>query len=696
MGDSTSAPPASLPHPVARGWWRRAPALGACVLAGLLGAFFAPLDAVSRAGADPSSDSLLSRPGAALRAARELAADGEVGEAETLLTRVAERHPLIADYAEWLRLRILVEDERWREAADIGVWRHSESPLEADFARLLGDAHAGLGDEVGARRLWDSARRASSGESEAAALLVAIARSYERTGDETAAAGAYLEVWSSYPLAPVAREATERLAALEQELGRPLRNAVQERRRGDTFFRANRNQEALAAYDRVLASHSLSPAERTIAQRGRAETLFRMRRYPEAAEVFASLPQDDEVRIARARCFARSGDPEGAARALETIGRESRGEQAARASLLAGLLLDGEGETDRAQELFDVVVRTGGASNWADEALWQLGWNAYRAGRYPEAMGHFARLEARTQDPIGALRPRYWRARSAQRADLPGHDAELAAIARSYPLSYYGWRASALVVGNEGTLERGVVPVGTAALTPAALARPEILLEADLREHALAELDRLFPRARGLADRLALAELYGDAGNDHRAQRLMMEAYEGALSRLPSDGEAEVWWHAWPLPWPDDVRALASRGGGVEPALIYSVMREESGYRPTALSVAGARGLLQLMPDTAARLARQAGLPEPSPESLFDPRVNLDLGSRYLAQLLARFDGRISAAVASYNAGPEAVSRWIQGNSFSDDEWVEAIPYEQTRAYTKRVLRSLNAYRVLY
>jgi soluble lytic murein transglycosylase len=102
------------------------------------------------------------------------------------------------------------------------------------------------------------------------------------------------------------------------------------------------------------------------------------------------------------------------------------------------------------------------------------------------------------------------------------------------------------------------------------------------------------------------------------------------------------------------------------------------------------------MPDTAARLARQAGLPEPSPEALYDPRVNLDLGSRYLDQLLGRFGGRISAAVASYNAGPEAVSRWLQGSTLADDEWVEAIPYEQTRAYTKRVLRSINAYRVLY
>ena len=120
-----------------------------------------------------------------------------------------------------------------------------------------------------------------------------------------------------------------------------------------------------------------------------------MRRYPEAAEAFAAVPQDDETRIARARCFARSGDVEGAARELERIGQQSRSEQGARARLLAGLLLEGEGETERALELFDAVVRTGGTSNWADEALWQLGWGAYRAGRFTDAMGHFARLEAR-------------------------------------------------------------------------------------------------------------------------------------------------------------------------------------------------------------------------------------------------------------------------------------------------------------
>jgi soluble lytic murein transglycosylase len=124
-------------------------------------------------------------------------------------------------------------------------------------------------------------------------------------------------------------------------------------------------------------------------------------------------------------------------------------------------------------------------------------------------------------------------------------------------------------------------------------------------------------------------------------------------------------------------------------------MREESAYRPTVVSVVGARGLLQIMPETGERLAQELALADFDPDDLFEPAVNIRLGSHYLRTLLIRFDGQLSAAIASYNAGPNAVVRWIDPE-LDDDEWVEAIPYDQTRAYVKRVLRSLYAYRVLY
>ena len=123
----------------------------------------------------------------------------------------------------------------------------------------------------------------------------------------------------------------------------------------------------------------------------------------------------------------------------------------------------------------------------------------------------------------------------------------------------------------------------------------------------------------------------------------------------------------------------------------------DSGSTVLAVSWAGARGLLQIMPDTGSVLARDAGLERFDPDDLFVPRINIRLGSLYLDQLTRRFDGNASAAIASYNAGPEATARWlVESPDVEDDVWVESIPYRQTREYVKRVLRSVHAYRELY
>jgi soluble lytic murein transglycosylase len=102
------------------------------------------------------------------------------------------------------------------------------------------------------------------------------------------------------------------------------------------------------------------------------------------------------------------------------------------------------------------------------------------------------------------------------------------------------------------------------------------------------------------------------------------------------------------------------------------------------------------MPDTAARLARDAGIDGFAPSQLVRPELNLRLGALYLDRLTQRFDGALEAVAASYNAGPEAVSGWRRETARPADEWVEAIPYDETRGYAKRVLRSLHVYQTLY
>ncbi|MBW1684332.1 MAG: lytic transglycosylase domain-containing protein [Deltaproteobacteria bacterium] len=443
-------------------------------------------------------------------------------------------------------------------------------------------------------------------------------------------------------------------------------------------------------------SGTLNAADARRARRQRAHTLFRLRRYTDATRAFAALEPDAENRIAHARSVARAGQPERAGQELEEIAREVRGLQGERAALLAALLWEGEGEVERARGLYRSLAGAAAGSSYSLAALWRLGWDAYRNGRYEEALEQLEQLEPRVTDPVGALRARYWHARAAERAGHEGAAEAFGAIAREFPLSYYGWRAAARAALGPSESPAPEIELGRVELAPRALARPRILLEAGLLESARAELDILYVRAAGLDDRLALAELYAEAGDFHRPQRLMVGAYKHNLARGPAPGPVEIWWHAWPAPFRDAVLGSTQRRSGLDPALVYAVMREESGYRPEVLSVSGARGLLQLMPETAERVARREALPEFSADDLFLPSINIELGTAYLDELLVRFSGRTSAAVGSYNAGPHRVAEWLVDASPEDDEWVENIPYDQTRGYVKRVLRSVHAYRVLY
>jgi soluble lytic murein transglycosylase len=666
--------------------------MGACLAGSAVAVPEGWFDAVELDAVDAA---LLERPGAALRHARDSVRAGETARAERLLSAIALQHPVVADVADLERMRLYVLTGRNDEAIALAEgWSHADSPLRAAVHTELGRAYAERGDEEAARAAWLLALDETPGDAARATLLLELARSYHRSGDAASAGERLLEIWTRYPTAPEAEEAEAGLERLEHEGQPPLRAAARTRERGDVLFRERHNEAALAAYERALALGGLDRRAAQRARTQRAHTLFRMRRYSEAAEAYAALPRNAENRIARARSVARAGDPKGAAAELERIASDVRGVDGARARLLAALLWSDEGEEQRAGRLYRSLAA--GRSGYATAALWRLGWQAYRQGRFEEAIARFDELGERETHPIANLRSRYWRARAAERAGHEGAAEEFGAIAREFPLSYYGWRASSRAA--LGTLEAPPPRLleKPSVLRPRELERARILLEAGLVELAREELDRLYVRVDGLEDRLALAGLYADSGDHHRPQRLVVEAYAVTLARGPGSGPVELWWYAWPLPFQDAVRSATATRHGLPQELVYAVMREESGYRPEVLSVSGARGLLQLMPETAERVAHREDLAPVDADDLFLPDVNIAIGSAYLDELLMRFSGRASAAIGSYNAGPHRVVRWLEQTAGDDDEWVEDIPYDQTRSYVKRVLRSVHAYRVLY
>ncbi|HSC70328.1 MAG TPA: lytic transglycosylase domain-containing protein, partial [Candidatus Methylomirabilis sp.] len=158
----------------------------------------------------------------------------------------------------------------------------------------------------------------------------------------------------------------------------------------------------------------------------------------------------------------------------------------------------------------------------------------------------------------------------------------------------------------------------------------------------------------------------------------------------------EFWQCLYPLGHFSQVRQQATQQG-LDPYLVTAVIREESAFAPRALSRAGARGLMQLMPDTAEQVARRYKVALASPPPLESPEVNIQLGTMHLAELLKGNGGSLSLALASYNAGEQQVRRWTQRFGFtSEEEFIEDIPYSETRNYVKRILGSYERYTSLY
>jgi soluble lytic murein transglycosylase len=286
---------------------------------------------------------------------------------------------------------------------------------------------------------------------------------------------------------------------------------------------------------------------------------------------------------------------------------------------------------------------------------------------------------------------RFWLGKMAQ----AGSDSTQArgiwlALAREDSLGYYGMRARR---------ETGLAPlafaatVGPPAPPPASvitgLARIDTLLLAGLDSEAQAEIRVVLARPpQELEALLGWSEGLSVRGYGSAAVRL------GWQAALLAPGEPRVLRAIFPWPNRAAVEAEAEEFG-VDALLLAALVRQESVFDVEALSPAGARGLAQLLPSTAALMARGLDVAF-FPDWITVPDLNLHLGAAHLAGLLRRF-GRVDAALAAYNAGPQPVRRWLVRSGAADpDRFIELIPYPETRGYVRSLLRNRELYRALY
>ena len=284
-------------------------------------------------------------------------------------------------------------------------------------------------------------------------------------------------------------------------------------------------------------------------------------------------------------------------------------------------------------------------------------------------------------------------------------------VIEDLPLSFAALSSAARLrgLGREGVLRERLTGSLGAAVDPAGKARqlPEkAQLLADIGLHTDAERALFEERAavrRRYAenDDQALCELYGSLDRGYRSYSFADRLFRSdELESTPSASNLWAWRCAYPRPYRDIVDAVEERYKLPE-WLVYSVMRQESGFRPNVVSPVGAVGLMQLMPTTALRAAEeitgQPGAPwVPDPKRPTNVLDNVEMGGFYLGKLLSLLGGQLPVAVAAYNAGPSAVSRWLEGGQdLPVDVWVARIPYTETRDYVSYVLGNWVAYRYL-
>lgn len=635
-------------------------------------------------------------PYAALGAAQALARLGRLDDARPLAEQVPEGLPITPT------ARLLVAEALERQndlVAASAIWRaHLQGPKRparwADVSLRLARARLAPPIEAGAAL-------------EALSLARAVAREVPTGSLNTRAQ-------------ETERQALEQLSPDERKAHGPTPLADR-LARAQALYDAQKWKEADASLKALEAV--LTPAQRS-AELGckvatlSAQTKVRKKEKPEAADRFEQAIDRCRGDALAAALYAGGKASTSAGRNAEADARFERVEREAPQHRLADdsrlkraeLALD-RGDSARFVSLLAPFADDYPEGDMVSDALVRLALYHVGRGDWKTALGPLETARARPREKVAssAGRAAYFRARALVALGERERGAEaLREVVQNYPLSYYMVQAYSRLaeIDPQGAARLLEPPAGEsedyfrapehAVFSSEGFARARELLAEGENDGAQAELSAL-----GAGSELppevtrALALLLGRAGAFAQAQALQRKLGDW-LEHYPQGRWLGPWAVAYPRPFLDVVEREAA-SSGTPPALAYAIMREESAFEPTVVSHAHAYGLMQLILPTAQGLGKKLNIAV-SEESLKQPQVNIALGCRFLGDLRARFPQNPALAVPAYNAGPGAPRRWLDQSRPDEpfDLFVEAMPYEETRNYTKRVLSSYAAYTYLY
>ncbi len=632
------------------------------------------------------------------------------GEPEALLREFGNegaREGPIGDHVRFLLAQALAQagDLDGARATAVGVAERFRESRLAPRALLLATTFAlRAGDDAQAQALLGRLLDRYPDAPEVPEALYLLGMSAEALGQRELAARTYRELRVLVPASDYAEGGADRLAALEAAGVRVAPLTIEERiDRAERLLRGGVSATSSEEAERIVAEarepkivlRALRVVVDSAKKVGRSEVAARAL---QLAITTAPATERPALELERGKLLVRAGQNQKALVALDGAAATGGETEASEALYQRARILDDIDRRAEAATAYRLVVTRYPSREVAAASLWHLGWLAWLAGDARGAAENWTRLTEPGVDRGYRVLALYWAARArAQQGDAEGAERFFTRVLAETPRTYYGVLAATRLPGRTPTGAKAPValpvePSRALAADPG-WARFELLRRIGLVEEAVAELEDVAERASSDPVRLyAVSSAYVREERYHLALRI----FRRSLIPLAVTGDPALpqafWETFYPFGWRSEVMEAAARSG-LDPYLIAAVVREESSYYPRALSRAGARGLMQLMPETGLPMLPGKGARE---EHLDDPVQNLRLGTRFLAALLREFrDPRV--ALAAYNAGPKRVRQWWSARRTDDVEaWVELIPYDETRHYVRRVMLAWDEYRRIY
>lgn len=654
-----------------------------------------------------------------VRARIKVRANDYAGAAALLDTNVIRDHTSLGDYALFMRGNALEQTGRLAEARTVyeQLAKDYASSVRAREAMLR---NADLLIKAGEASAVPLLMKDLTAKDDPAALLL-VANAYGGS-DTTRALAAYRRI---YFFAPASAESAE-AATLIPRLNATLAPATAEEAltRADKLYGANKHSEALQAYTDAFAKFPALANPQNQLRRGISAA--NAKKTAEAVAAFNSVPSSAGEPRAEAlyylsQTYARARQWGQARASIEELRRAFPSSSfTTRALVSVGQTAEDAKNLSDASYFLRTAVSSAPGSAEVAQAQFDLAWLAHEAKNYPESsrllIEHLADYVDKNNDNRG--RAGYWAARDSERA---GKLAEARALYQAmlgrYDANWYGYLAKqrldtmtrsgnapvktfppdSVVARAVANLQTVVVAEETAgSAEDMRITKSDQLTNIGVDEWALEELARATDAVPNSPKvNLAIAQVYRSQEENVRALNVLRKSFPDYSQMKPEEMTREEWDVFYPLAyW--DIIVQESRAKSLDPYQVAGLIRQETVFITKARSPARAYGLMQVLVPTAQLTARKYGVDRTiTVESLYEPRLNVQIGTAYLRDQIDKF-GRIEYVAAAYNAGPQRAVQWRASLPAEMDEWAEAVPFKETRGYIQGVVRNRLQYERLY